>query len=48
MADFGDHAPFIWGAYAIGMAVLVWTALSPILRRRSTLRQLQRENDSEP
>lgn len=47
MPDFGDHAPFIWAAYGIGLAVLLWTALSPVLRRRSLVKQLQNEIESE-
>jgi len=31
---FGEHAVFIWSAYGITLAVLGWTALAPILRRR--------------
>lgn len=36
-----DHTPFIWSAYGLTAAVLAWTALAPVLRRRRTLAQLE-------
>lgn len=38
---FGDHAIFIWSAYAISLVVLIWTALRPLLRERKLRRMLQ-------
>ena len=49
-----DHAPFIWTAYLLTGAVLSWTALAPILRRRRVMQQLDlidragRSDDSNP
>jgi heme exporter protein CcmD len=36
-----SHTPFILAAYLIGAVVLFWTALAPVLRKRTLLRQLK-------
>ena len=37
-----DHTPFIAGAYAIGVVVLLWTAISPVLKKKSIAREIRR------
>jgi heme exporter protein CcmD len=50
-----NHAPFIWGAYAIGTVVLLWCAVAPLLRQKTAFRNIrkliqieERERDSNP
>lgn len=35
-----SHTPFILAAYAATAVVLLWTALSPVVQRRSLLSEL--------
>jgi len=37
-----DHTPFIIGSYAIGFVVLLWTALSPLIRKKQVVRDIRR------
>jgi heme exporter protein CcmD len=37
-----SHAPFIIAAYSIGAVVLLWCALSPLVRKRAALRNIRR------
>ncbi len=49
-----DHTPFIAGAYGIGVVVLLWTALAPLVRKKNVMRDIRRlieieeRNDSNP
>lgn len=42
-----DHTPFIWSAYGLSALVLAWAALSPVLRRRHALANLERLGHTE-
>ena len=42
-----DHAPFIWSSYAITALILAWTAVSPLVRKRRALRNIQRLKNQE-
>jgi heme exporter protein CcmD len=35
-----SYTPFILAAYLIGAVVMLWTALAPVLHKRTLLRQL--------
>ncbi|MFF7708302.1 heme exporter protein CcmD [Pseudomonas sp. NPDC007930] len=35
----GHHGPFVWSAYAIGLAVIAWNVATPWLARRRYLQQ---------
>jgi len=37
-----SHAPFIWAAYLIGVVVLLWCAVAPLVKRRSITRDIRR------
>ncbi|MEJ2383643.1 MAG: heme exporter protein CcmD [Xanthomonadales bacterium] len=37
-----DHTPFIAGAYGIGAVILLWTALSPLLRKKKITQDIRR------
>jgi heme exporter protein CcmD len=37
-----SHAPFIWAAYSIGVVVLLWCAVAPLVKRRSITRDIRR------
>ena len=37
-----DHTPFIVGAYSIGSVILLWTALSPLFRKRKVTKDIKR------
>lgn len=49
-----DHSSFIWSAYTITMIILLWTALSPLVRQNRLRRSSQpvgsseKANDSHP
>jgi heme exporter protein CcmD len=36
-----DHAPFIWSSYITSGLILLWTALAPLLKQRSALRNIR-------
>jgi len=36
-----SYTPFILGAYLISSAILLWAALSPVVKKRSLIRQLR-------
>lgn len=41
-ADFlamGRHAPYVWSAYGVCLAVVVWNVLQPLLQRRRLIRE---------
>ena len=37
-----SHLPFIWAAYTIGAAVLLWCAIAPLVRKKSAIRDIRR------
>ena len=37
-----DHTPFIVGAYGIGALIFLWTAFSPLLRKRKIVKDIRR------
>ncbi len=37
-----DHTPFIAGAYSIGAIVLLWTAVAPLIKKKSVSRDIRR------
>jgi heme exporter protein CcmD len=37
-----DHTPFIAGAYGIGAVILVWTAVSPLFRKKKIFTDIRR------
>jgi len=36
-----SHTPFILASYLISAAVMLWTALAPVLHKRTLVRQLK-------
>ena len=36
-----NHAPFIWSAYGLSIAILLWSALSPLIRRKAAIKAIQ-------
>ena len=36
-----SYTPFILASYLIGAVVLLWTAMAPVLHKRTLLRQLK-------
>lgn len=41
-ADFlamGTHGPYVWAAYGLSIAIIVWNVLQPLLLRRRRLRE---------
>lgn len=45
--QMSGHGPYVWSAYVISIAVMLWLVVSPLRRRRRLLadveRQLRRE-----
>jgi len=37
-----DHTPFIAGAYGIGVIVLLWAAIAPLIKKKSVIRDIRR------
>lgn len=37
-----DHTPFIAGAYGIGVIVLLWAAIAPLVKKKSVIRDIRR------
>lgn len=45
IADFiamNGHGPFVWSAYAITFAVLIFLLISPLLQKKAFIKQLQK------
>ena len=36
-----NHAPFIWSSYIISALILLWTAVAPLLKQRTALRNIR-------
>ncbi len=36
-----NHAPFIWSSYIVSALILLWTALAPLLKQRTALRNIR-------
>jgi heme exporter protein CcmD len=36
-----DHAPFIWSAYGITALILLWAAVSPLIRQSRAMRDIR-------
>ena len=44
MQDFlqmSGHGPYVWSAYVISIAVMLWLVISPLRRRRQLLLDVQ-------
>ena len=39
----GGHGPYVWSAYALGLIVMAWNILAPLMARKRILTQLQRQ-----
>lgn len=39
--EMGNHGPFVWGAYAMTLVVMVWLVVAPLRRSRSVLRKVR-------
>jgi heme exporter protein CcmD len=37
-----DHTPYIAGAYGIGVIVFLWTAIAPLIRKKTVSRDIRR------
>ena len=35
----GTHGPYVWAAYGLSIAIIVWNVLQPLLSRRRWLRE---------
>ncbi|HSX49972.1 MAG TPA: heme exporter protein CcmD [Cellvibrio sp.] len=45
IADFiamNGHGPFVWSAYAITFAVLIFLLISPLFQKKAFIKQLQK------
>jgi heme exporter protein D len=38
----GGYGGYVWSAYGITLVVLIWIAVSPIIRRRQLMKALRR------
>lgn len=45
--SMGGYALYVWSAYGAGLLVLLWNILTPMLRRRSVLRELTEGDDGD-
>ena len=41
--EMAGHGPYVWAAYGVSVAVLIWLLLRPISQKREVLRQIARE-----
>jgi len=39
-----NHAPFIWGSYAIATFVLLWGALAPLISKKTVIKNIRTFN----
>lgn len=40
--DMGGHGLFVWSAYGITIAIMLWLLLAPVARSRTLTRQIHR------
>ncbi|MCB1667932.1 MAG: heme exporter protein CcmD [Porticoccaceae bacterium] len=46
LSDFlqmSGHGPYVWMAYGVGAAVMIWLIVRPVVRRREVLRNIARD-----
>ena len=41
-----NHAPFIWGSYAIATIVLLWTAVAPLISKKAAFKNIRTFNQA--
>ncbi len=41
------HGPYVWSAYVVSIAVMLWLVASPLRRRRQILADVQRQQRRE-
>jgi len=39
-----NHAPFIWGSYAICTIVLLWCAVAPLIHKKTVIKNIRKFN----
>ncbi len=39
--SMGGHGPYVWSAYGVSLAIMVWLALAPLRRQRILLAELR-------
>ena len=42
LLTMGGHGPYVWAAYGIGLGVLVWNLLAPVLQGRKVAEGIRR------
>jgi len=43
-----NHAPFIWSSYIVSALILLWTAIAPLLKQHSALRNIRLLEQNKP
>ncbi|MEZ5529982.1 MAG: heme exporter protein CcmD [Porticoccaceae bacterium] len=41
--QMSGHGPYVWSAYVISIAVMLWLVISPLRRRRRLLEDVERQ-----
>ena len=41
-----NHAPFIWGSYAIATIVLLWSAVAPLISKKAVVKNIRTFNQA--
>ena len=41
-----NHAPFIWGSYAIAAIVLLWGAVAPLISKKTIINDIRTFNQA--
>ncbi len=41
-----NHAPFIWGSYAITTIVLLWSAVTPLISKKAVIKNIRAFNQA--
>ncbi len=39
-----NHAPFIWASYAISAIVLLWSAVAPLISKKTVIKNIRTFN----
>ena len=39
-----NHAPFIWASYAISALVLLWSAVAPLISKKTVIKNIRTFN----
>ena len=47
LLTMGGHGPYVWGAYTVGLLVLLWNVIQPVMQQRTVTQDILRNTRRE-